>query len=362
MLTQTIENGRVMSSEYFPSSPDIPIASYVDDESGDSMTAIVSDRRVYSSEPQAIFSTMQLSVVQNNETQPGPNEWQANELGWAIPSKEVLHYQFIGWPESNMLEGDDRYALINLSKVSRLAELERDCSPRIVYCGAGSLRTETFIALDFLLGEIEDGGMEDRDIQTDMIFEIVDSLRMQRRWDVQDLRSYEFLYETLKEEMANKLALQMNRSSRVTWSRGPISASVRGVDHENEVIWIDCTSADGIYCDISRTLGQLHSLQISLESQFPNEDYLRRTRRLLLDLEKALEQQRRSPNLKFLADSYIQKLIYSPPKFATSTEYLGFFTPWQHDLAPFQSDVPGEEPIELSKAKGEDEVLQNRKW
>ena len=371
MLTQTVENGISMCSEYFPSDPDIPTTSYVDNESGDQFTAIVSDRAVHSGEPQEVLSTMELNVDRKSETQLKPNERQANEEQLVVTSKEVLHYQFIAWPVSRLPEGDDREALIRFSGASRGAEEDRDGSPRIVHShdGSGRTRTGTFIALDFLLGEVEDGAMEEKDAQTtDMIFDTVDSLKKQRLRMVEDLQSYEFLYETIKEDLKRKLNLDAKQSFLARWSKVLIFASVRQSNYENGIFWIDGSSMDGIYRSISRSIQDLCDLQDRLELKFPGEEHLSRTRR---SLSKLLEASRKSPqwvknslrgkgpDLHVIVNLHVQALISSPPKIFTSTENLEFFAPWQRDLARLQQGMPGEESVERIKNE-EDEGVRHR--
>ncbi|KAL8791920.1 MAG: hypothetical protein Q9195_005496 [Heterodermia aff. obscurata] len=209
MLEKTFATGSV----YFPSDPGIPTASYVDHESGDQFTAILSDRAVHNWKPQGVLSTMQLDINQKIESPLRPNERQANEEQSAVTSKKILHYQFKAWQSIFAPpKGDHLEALISLSRASRLAELERDGSPRVVHCDIGYDNTGTFIALDFLLGEIEDGAMKDSDPQTDMIFDTVDSMGKQRMWMVPSPTQYEFLYETVKKDLTRKLALDAKKS------------------------------------------------------------------------------------------------------------------------------------------------------
>ena len=361
MLTQTVENGIVMSSEYFPSDPGIPAVSYVDNESGDHFTATISDRVVHSWKPQGVLSTMQLSVDRKGEIQTRSNESQINERKPTMKSKEVLHYQFIAWPESRLPEAGDREALINFSGASRLAEEDRNGSPRIVHCGASNWRTGTFIALDFLLGEIEDGAMEDSDMQTDMIFDTVVSLRSQRNLMVPDLKSYEFLYETIKEDLARKLALEAKQAFLARWSKVLVSASVMEFDYRKGIFRIDGSSVDGADRSISRSMDDLCDLHYSLSTKFRYTEYEEYALLSFQELQKAFQEQGSRPDLRVLADRYIQVLACSiPPEIMTSTKYLEFFAPLQHDLMPFQSEATGEESIKRNENEEEEKAFQNR--
>ena len=350
MLTQTFENDTM---KYFPSNPDIPTVSYVDTESGDQFTAIVSDRAIHDWEPQGVLSTMQLDVHRKSESQPRPNESQADEEPSAVKSKKILHYQFIAWPNFGLPEDGDRKALIDLSGASRLAEVVRDGSPRIVHCVSGSGRTGTFIALDFLLGEIEDGAMEDSDVQTDMIFDTVDSLMRQRMLIFQDFHYYEFLYKVIKEDLTRKLAYDARKSFLARWPRVLISASVRRFDCENGIVYIDGCSADGTDCSISRTAEEISAFQSSIANIVSPRERASLTW-LFYDSLGILDTTRRTnPTLLIDAGRYFQALI-SSTNIVTSSEYLKFFTPWEHDLMGGQPEVSGQEPSERNENEEED--------
>jgi protein-tyrosine phosphatase len=55
-------------------------------------------------------------------------------------------------------------SIISLMALSREKNSESD-NPRIVHCSAGVGRTGTFIALEFLVGELESGHWEDWDVE-----------------------------------------------------------------------------------------------------------------------------------------------------------------------------------------------------
>ncbi|ETN38195.1 uncharacterized protein HMPREF1541_06226 [Cyphellophora europaea CBS 101466] len=160
-------------------------------------------------------------------------------------SKTIYHYLYMHWPDFGKPEAEERAALMRLIKVSRQTAGE---SPRIVHCSAGVGRTGTFIALDFLTGELESGrlarrasglstGSEDnqqqqqqsdsladsqapkrkqqattpelqpgedassngKEKETDLIHQTVDSLRQQRMMMVMNELQYSLLYEILRE-------------------------------------------------------------------------------------------------------------------------------------------------------------------
>ena len=153
-------------------------------------------------------------------------------------SKEIYHYLYNGWPDYGKPEAEDRLALLELIKASR--EVGKG-SPRIVHCSAGVGRTGTWIALDYLLQELEAGKLlessprqtstrssskskstsshktwgrsgpskpstPDPPEEEDIIYETVNALRDQRMMMVMNELQYSFLYEVLKEAFIEKYA------------------------------------------------------------------------------------------------------------------------------------------------------------
>jgi protein-tyrosine phosphatase len=175
-------------------------------------------------------------------------------------TKEVYHYLFNGWPDYGRPEGDDRRALLELARQTReraQASQTRDDghtvggqgNPRFVHCSAGVGRTGTFIALDWLLFQLEEGNLvaknetlpteqdvnvaasqensningsrnaetwgksgpvKEREVtpeaknELDLIFDTVNKLREQRMMMVMNEIQYSFLYEVLKEAFVEK--------------------------------------------------------------------------------------------------------------------------------------------------------------
>lgn len=74
-------------------------------------------------------------------------------------SKTFYHFFYGKWADFGRIEPDDRIALLQLTRQSKQIAGE---SPRIVHCSAGVGRTGTWIALDFLLRELEEGRMLDQ--------------------------------------------------------------------------------------------------------------------------------------------------------------------------------------------------------
>ena len=110
-------------------------------------------------------------------------------------ARTVWHFAFLGWPDYGVPLGDDRLALLDLIKLSRYSV--KASIPRIVHCSAGCGRTGTFIALDYLLEELEQGPL-DGELERDPVFETVDYLREKRVMMVYKETQYRFIYDILR--------------------------------------------------------------------------------------------------------------------------------------------------------------------
>lgn len=188
-------------------------------------------------------------------------------------SKTIVHYHFTKWPDFGKPENADRQALIELSKQSYI---DAGASPRVVHCSAGVGRTGTWIALDFLIRELEAGHLLDHPanesiattqnstspnpiaetwgksgppkVQTptlentpekedlDLIFEVVNTLREQRMMMVIKEVQYQFLYEAVKDAFIEKydaaphgpvISKTATMERRIS-SRGPKARRVSG--------------------------------------------------------------------------------------------------------------------------------------
>lgn len=115
--------------------------------------------------------------------------------------KPIYHYLYPNWPDFGALEEENVAAVLALMEISR-KENGRGENARLVHCSAGVGRTGTFVALEFLIGELQGGAWEGWDksehANTDPIFETVNQLRMQRKTMVQAYEQYAFLYEVLR--------------------------------------------------------------------------------------------------------------------------------------------------------------------
>lgn len=158
-------------------------------------------------------------------------------------SKTIYHYLFKGWADFGKPEGETRLALFELIRQSKRVAGK---TPRIVHCSAGVGRTGTFIALDFIMHEIEQGrltaqspektqfsesdtststdtwgksgppkvktptggefpsGEENQSLKDDLIYDVVNKLREQRMMMVMNEIQYAFIYEAIREIFLEK--------------------------------------------------------------------------------------------------------------------------------------------------------------
>jgi protein-tyrosine phosphatase len=105
------------------------------------------------------------------------------------------------WPDFGALEEENVASVLALMEISRKQNGKGE-NPRVVHCSAGVGRTGTFVALEFLVGELEGGAWEGWDDSPhacpDPIYETVDQLRQQRKTMVQAYEQYAFLYEVCR--------------------------------------------------------------------------------------------------------------------------------------------------------------------
>ncbi|KAK0113733.1 hypothetical protein ONS95_013982 [Cadophora gregata] len=121
--------------------------------------------------------------------------------------KPIYHYLYPNWPDFGALKEENVASILSLMELSR-KQNGRGENARLIHCSAGVGRTGTFVALEFLLGELEGGAWEGWDKSdhsgTDPIYETVDQLRMQRKTMVQAYEQYAFLYEVCRKRWEEK--------------------------------------------------------------------------------------------------------------------------------------------------------------
>ncbi|KAG0649012.1 Leukocyte common antigen [Hyphodiscus hymeniophilus] len=159
-----------------------------------------------------------------------------------VQERKVWHFLFLGWPDQEVPQtAEDQKALLELITLTRfrinavidhqpdpqphlqsqaiptppssstltpsnsLSQIRSfsQYKPRVVHCSAGVGRTGTFIALDYLLQELDEGKFDDMvGKMDDPVFECVKKLREQRMFMVYKPAQYAFIYQVLKERMA----------------------------------------------------------------------------------------------------------------------------------------------------------------
>ena len=104
--------------------------------------------------------------------------------------RDVLHFHFVAWRDFLAPE-QPSWLLRFIKRVNE--HYCPDRGPILVHCSAGVGRTGTFIAIDTLISEIDEGA---RHIN---VFECVSKLRYQRNFLVQSIKQYIFVYRAIME-------------------------------------------------------------------------------------------------------------------------------------------------------------------
>ncbi|KAF2018313.1 hypothetical protein BU24DRAFT_343309 [Aaosphaeria arxii CBS 175.79] len=225
MLTKTHEGGREKCFAYYPQSlqmPDLRINAH--DEFKDGI----------------IHNLHLASLVDNEEVSA-----QVRELDMSTEdgseTKKIWHLLFEGWPDFSVPEDANQAALLKLIDLSRERNADNANNPRIVHCSAGVGRSGTFIALDWLLQELEEGSMDNLHEDDDPILTVVDNLRLQRMMMVQSEAQFIFLYDVIRErwrdrwvkqnpEEADRLGLDLVREPRHKRARPSREIEIRRDD------------------------------------------------------------------------------------------------------------------------------------
>ena len=181
MLTQTAEAGREKCSQYFPLNEEarnFQIEST--DEDGTSLEGNVQLT-------ETVFDEASRTTIRKLVMTVGED------------SKTVWHLLFSGWPDFDIPENEDRAALLELLKLS-VRKNEAASNPRIIHCSAGVGRSGTFIALEYLLAQVQAGAVAQARDNEDMVYDVVNRLREQRMTMVQSDTQYSFLYDVIIEQ------------------------------------------------------------------------------------------------------------------------------------------------------------------
>lgn len=104
--------------------------------------------------------------------------------------RDVLHFHFVAWRDFLAPE-QPSWLLRFIKHVNE--HYCRDRGPITVHCSAGVGRTGTFIAIDTLINEIDNGATHIN------VFDCVSKLRYQRNFLVQSIKQYIFVYRAIME-------------------------------------------------------------------------------------------------------------------------------------------------------------------
>lgn len=192
MLTQTFEAYREKCYPYYPQSPSNPdLRVNEDDEFQDGLIHNL-HLASYTIDDEARTQVREIDMTTDDESE----------------SKKVWHLLFAGWPDFSVPEGDDRSAMLKLVEISRLKNSDNATNPRIVHCSAGIGRSGTFIALDWLTQELQEGSLDDVPETEDPVVKIVEMLRDQRAGMVQSKVQFQFIYDVLREQWRERWIAQ----------------------------------------------------------------------------------------------------------------------------------------------------------
>lgn len=199
MLTQTHENGKEKCSAYFPQDMYEDRVIHVGGSSegqrlqpGESVTAIDGRFRATVELQSSVYDSSTRSTVRTLKLSSDGKE------------KTVKHYLYAAWPDFSVPDGADRRALLRLAQITAAdagSGTNDNNGVRVVHCSAGVGRSGSFIALDYLVGELAEGAYDAGQVApgADPIADTVDKLREQRMMMVQGEAQFFFLYRMLRE-------------------------------------------------------------------------------------------------------------------------------------------------------------------
>ena len=248
MLTRCEESGAVKCAQYFPAA----VGEVRAWESWGSVACeAISERR--GTEVRELRLRRKTRVANRAEgggggvVVEGARAGQETEDGGSeeVEERKVWHFLFTAWPDHEVPQTrEDEEALLELIKMTRFridnenkatiesqsqsrsrprsstAASEQISKPRIVHCSAGVGRTGTFIALDHLLQELEEGKFDGVAEDEDPVFEAVKRLREQRMFMVYKPIQYAFIYQILRGRWQARMALREKKSAEEDGQEG----------------------------------------------------------------------------------------------------------------------------------------------
>ena len=207
MLTQTHDGTTEKCYQYFP----------LNVEAG-SFKVEPLDRARDTPEGSVTFLDCQLDAKSRTEV-------RRLSLTFGAETRDVWHFLFSGWPDFAVPEDSNRTALLGLLKLCAKKNTSPG-NPRIIHCSAGVGRSGTFIALEYLLAQVESGAILDAKDGEDMIYDVVNRLREQRMLMVQMEGQYQFLYEIIRDELKRShLQASEQQSPKLQTQAGGVEAA-----------------------------------------------------------------------------------------------------------------------------------------
>lgn len=124
----------------------------------------------------------------------------------------VWHFLYLRWPDFGIPALTDVQSFFELMRLSREHgggddKADAQPQPRIIHCSAGVGRTGTFMCLEHLMRELDMGAfdaIDASDADADLVYETVDALRQQRRYMVQSISQYMFVYQVMRKLWGEK--------------------------------------------------------------------------------------------------------------------------------------------------------------
>ncbi|KAF2069612.1 hypothetical protein CYY_009068 [Polysphondylium violaceum] len=145
-------------------------------------------------------------------------------------TREITHYQYEGWPDHNAPPSTEplRHLLNIINDNQNALDVKLQNRPIVVHCSAGVGRTGTFCTVHIMMKRLEEyfvsidsssscssalsaiDHLEQSKSIDFNLFNIVLQLRAQRPGMVQQMEQYIFCYQTIFDEIQNRLSLKNN--------------------------------------------------------------------------------------------------------------------------------------------------------